>query len=116
MGKVTNTKVIIRSFPGARVRDMYYYAHPILEETPKPCHVVLHIGTNDLPDKSSQEFAEEIVDLARSIENKYPGATVCLSNLTFRRYSEVASKKVSEVNKITGTVLNLTDLTLSTVT
>ena len=109
MSKATNTKVVIRSFPGARVRDMYYYVHPVLEETPKPCHVVLHIGTNDLPDKSSQEVADEIVDLARSIENKYPGATVCLSNLTFRRDSEVASKKVSEVNKITNRYCSQSD-------
>ena len=109
MSTATNNKVVVRSFPGTRVRDMYYFAHPVLEKTPKPCHVVLHIGINDLPDKSSQEVADEIVDLACSIENKYPGATVCLSYLMFRRDSKVVYKKVSEVNKITNRYCSQSD-------
>ena len=80
--KSTKSKVAVRSFPGARVRDMYQYIQPTLERTDKRVHVVLHVDTNDLQHKSPQVVADESVDLVRHRENKYPETTACLSDVT----------------------------------
>ena len=100
MSKDGKSKVISRSFSGARVRDMYDYMKPTLQAVSKPCNVVLHVGTNDLQDKSAQEVADLLVDLAQHIEDKYPETKVSFSELTPRQDSQGPSTKVNNVNKV----------------
>ena len=48
-------KVVVRSFAGARINDLYHYLVPSLET--KPDGVILHIGTNDLKNKEARNVA-----------------------------------------------------------
>ena len=48
-----------------------------------PDHFILYVGTNDLSsDKSPEEIARSIIDLATSIKNKKHG--VSISNIIIR--------------------------------
>ena len=40
----------VRYFPGAKIKDMYHYAIPLLEK--KPENTIFYLGTNDSPYKS----------------------------------------------------------------
>ena len=62
-----DTKVVVRSFAGAKVRQMKHYAKPAEEDNPSL--YVLHVRTNDLKgNKSAVAFADEIRSLARSLK------------------------------------------------
>ena len=63
--------VKIRFFPGAKIKDMFHYAIPLLEK--KPNYVILHVGTNDTPYKAGSGISNEILELMRFIKEKYPG-------------------------------------------
>ena len=106
MSKGCKKKVLVRSFPGARVKDMYHYMKPVLEEVSQPTNVVFHIGTNDLGTKTPQAVADEIQDLARHTESKYPGVKVTISSITKRYDSNELTSKVDDVNKITKRYCN----------
>ena len=74
-----DTKVVVRSFVGAKVRQMKYYAKPAEEDNPSL--YILHIGTNDLrEDKSADQIADEITSLALSLNkgnNKVTVSGIC---------------------------------------
>ena len=44
--------VSVKTFPGARLKDMKHYINPTLESLPE-C-IVIHAGTNDLKNKSTE--------------------------------------------------------------
>ena len=46
--KVKNCKDHVKSFSGAKVMCMYDYVTPTLREM--LTHIILHVGTNDVPD------------------------------------------------------------------
>ena len=63
-----NEKVYVKSFSGATVDCMNYHVKPSLKFNPNL--IILNTGTNDLrSNKSSDQIAEEIVELARSIKS-----------------------------------------------
>ena len=45
--KVENCKVYVKIFSGAKVMCMEDYVKPTLREM--PTHIILHVGTNDVP-------------------------------------------------------------------
>ena len=49
------------------VKDMYDYLKPLLRKDPK--HIVLHVGSNNPPYKSSNEIFDEILKLKPSIKS-----------------------------------------------
>ena len=98
--KSTSTKVTVSAVPGARVQDMYHYVKPSLEKSDKPVNVLLHVGTNDLKYNSPQNVADQIINLAKHIEDNRPQTNVQISELTKRCDSDELSSKVREVNKL----------------
>ena len=81
--------ILVKPFPGARVKDMKDYVSPDLEK--KPELVILHTGTNDLKsDSSSEEIANEITSLALSVKEK--GYQIAVSGILPRgdRFSQKA--------------------------
>ena len=74
--------VKIRAFSGANVRDMYDYLAPLLRK--KPDHIIIHTGSNDAPDKNSDEILEEISNLKLHIESILPNVKVYLSCPLYR--------------------------------
>ena len=91
-------KVVVRSFAGARINDLYHYLVPSLET--KPDRVILHIGTNDLKNNEARNVAEKIVKLCEFIEEKSSNAQVWISELTPRSDSEENNKLRDVVNKV----------------
>ena len=70
-------KVKVRAFPGASIEDMYNYLAPLLRK--KPTHIILHIGSNDSPDKTSNVIMKGILKLRTHIESVLPQTKVYLS-------------------------------------
>ena len=76
-----NTKVQMRCFPGATVSDMESYAIPTVRTDPS--EIILHVGTNDLRNRSPREVAEDIINLCEDISQNTT-ASVTISGLTHR--------------------------------
>ena len=68
--KVENGKVYVKSFSGAKVTFMEDYVKPTLREM--PTHIILHVGTNDIPTKKAPEQgAENIVNFAINLKRNW---------------------------------------------
>ena len=100
-----NRKVKIRFFPGAKIKDMFHYAIPLLEK--KPDHVILHVGTNDGTNdayKGGSDISNEILELMSFIKEKHPGCRkITLPAPIIRTYNYNANKEnesfISSLNK-----------------
>ena len=57
-----------------------------------PAHVIVHVGTNNLPTDSAQRCAEKIVDLAKSVKLKFPNSRIAVSALTHREDLDLSAK------------------------
>ena len=76
-----NCKVFVKTFSGAKTTCMHDYVKPSVRSSPD--HFILHVGTNDLSsNKSPEEIARSIIDLATSIKNKKHD--VSISNIIIR--------------------------------
>ena len=80
LNKQFNIKV--RTFPGNKISDMYFYLTPLLEK--EPDYLVLHVSTNDAKDKSSDLILREIMQLKLWVENKLPSCKVTISHPILR--------------------------------
>ena len=89
-----DTKVVVRSFARAKVRQMRHYAKPAEDN---PSLYILNVGTNDLKEnKSALEIADEITSLARLLKkdnNKVTVSSICPRG-------DNLNDKASGVNKI----------------
>ena len=75
------------------------YVKPSVRNSPG--HFILHVGTNDLSsDKSPEEIARSIIDLARSIKNEKHH--VSISNIIIRAHDRKLEGKRCEVNSFLG--------------
>ena len=59
------------------MEDMYSYILPLLKK--KPSHIILHIGCNDTPSKSSTDILNEMLELRDYITSVLPTTSVYLS-------------------------------------
>ena len=82
----------MKSFSGAKIRDMQDYLKPTLRENTD--QIISHVGTNDLTSyKHTEQIAESIIDVANSL--KSDACDVLVSSLTVR--NDQHRKKVAEV-------------------
>ena len=94
-----NCKVFVKTFSGAKTTYMNDYAKPSVRSSPD--HFILHVRTNDLSsDKSSEEIARSIIDLATSVKNKKHD--VSISNIIIRADDKKLEEKRCEVNSFLG--------------
>ena len=81
--KMSNRKSVkVRSFPGARINDMFYYAVPLLRK--KPDKIIIHIGTNDAPHMTPEDMMIDLQKLKDLILKLHPGAKIILSTPLLR--------------------------------
>ena len=86
-----NRKIKVRYFPGAKIKDMYHYAIPLLEK--KPENIILHLGTNDAPYKSEIDILKDLIELKGFILEKLLSCKkITLSLPTVRTDRENARK------------------------
>ena len=91
-------KVIVRSFPGAKVDDLFHYVIPTLQT--KPDRIIVHVGSNDLKTTEPRAVAEKVVELCEFIEAKSPSTKILVSELTPRNDFDHANDLRKQVNKI----------------
>ena len=71
----SNCKIYVKIFSGATVSCMEDYMKSSFRNPPD--HLLLHVGTNDLPSKiSSMEIAELMINLACRLKNEMNGVSV----------------------------------------
>ena len=93
-----NCKVFVKTFSGAKATCMNDYVK--LPVRSSPDHFILHVGANDLSsDKSSEEIARSIIDLATLIRNEKHD--VSISNI-IRADNKKLEEKRCEVNSFLG--------------
>ena len=66
----------MRAFPGANTEDMYDHIAPLLRK--KPPYILLHIGANDSPDRTSNDILNNFFNLRKHIETVLPTTKVYL--------------------------------------
>ena len=94
-----NCKVFVKTFSGAKTTCMHDYVKPSVRSSPD--HFILHVGTNDLSsDKSPEEIARSITDLATSIKNEKHD--VSISNIIIQADDKKLEEKKCKVNSFLG--------------
>ena len=92
--QVEKGKIYVKSYSGSKIRCREDHTKPTSRTDPD--HLILHVGTNDLPTrKNSDEIAKSIVQLASALKTK--SCDVSISNIMAR--SDQYRKKAIEVNK-----------------
>ena len=87
--------VKMRSFPGAKTNDMFYYLVSLLEKNPD--YVILHVGTNNAVDQQSSDIISKIYKLKEFSQLKVPSCKVIISTLIKRYDNKRASSVVDDV-------------------
>ena len=65
----------------------------------QPSHVIIHVGTNNIPIDFTEDCALKIGNLATNLKEKFPHAKIAVSGIIERQDIQVAGK-IEEVNKI----------------
>ena len=94
-GRLKNCKV--RAFSGACISDMYDYLTPLLKK--KPTNIILQVGTNDAPFKSSDQIVQDLMALKSNIISLLPGVKVYFSCPTLRFDNGLANSVCREVSE-----------------
>ena len=89
--------VRVRFFPGAGIKDMYYYLIPILEK--KSEDLILHDGTTNDADSSNQQTVNDLLAPKQFIKEKQQICNVILSMPTKHCDNQNESATVNLVNK-----------------
>ena len=89
-------KVVVKTFPGARVDCMKHYIRPTLDK--KPDVMIIHCGTNDLKTKEPEEITENIVTLAKMVSEESENTSVIVSGIVPR--GDALNGNVEKVNGI----------------
>ena len=84
--------VKVYSLCGATTDDLKEFVKPLAHT--KPGRIILHCGTNDISDKSTEEVIKNLLDLRLMI----PDTKVIFSSLTLRLDSDESKSKVVKVN------------------
>ena len=90
-----DTKIVVRSFSGAKVRQMKHYAQPAEEDNQS--RYIIHVSTNDVKEnKFALDITDKITSLDRS--SKKDNNEVTVSGICPR--GDNLNDKASEENKI----------------
>ena len=84
-----NRKVKVSFFPGAKIRDFYYYLVPLLKK--KPDNIILHFGTNDAHYKNEDQIYKELKSIKDFINQRHPSCKVYTSAPILRLDSKIAN-------------------------
>ena len=91
-----NRKIKVRYFPGAKIKDMYHYAIPLLKK--KPENIILNVGTNHAPYKSDTDILKDLIELKDFILETSPRCKrITLSTPTVRNDRERAKKNTENL-------------------
>ena len=91
--------------PGASIKDMYKHVTPLLNKNPE--QVIIHVGTNDAPFKTSEDIVKDLQMLRAYTENNLPARSkVIISTPIMRSDNKLANSRIREVNSAFKTLPN----------
>ena len=95
--------------PGATIKEMYRHITPLLKK--KPTQVIVHVGTNDAPYKTSEVIVRDLQWLQAYICSNLPSRSkVVISTPIMRTDNKLANSRIREVNNafrnVPNTILN----------
>ena len=96
--KLSKKKVHKYTYPGETAESISTEVSTLNPQI-HPSHVIIHVGTNNIPIDSPEDCAQEIGNLAANLKQKFPHAKIALSGIIQRQDMQVAGK-IEEVNKI----------------
>ena len=96
--KSLKRSIRIKTFPGARFKDMEHYIKPTLESSPD--YLIIHAGTNDLKYKSTKTITKEICTFGDQAATSLPNSTLVISQVITRSDDPNLAVKIKEVNKV----------------
>ena len=82
-------KVIVKTFPGAGVKEMNHYVKPTLLTTPDK--LILHVGTNDLQEMTPDELLTQVQRLGENITRENRGIELVLSEIIARNDGKIST-------------------------
>ena len=88
--------VKVRCFSGATIDDMQFNLIPFLRK--KPAALVLHIGTNNLPNETSYQIYNKLLNLLHVIKENNPNCHVLLSSPVDRLDDGKAALTIKRLN------------------
>ena len=95
-GSSRNVKV--RCHPGCTTEDLQYLLMPVIMK--KPTHIIIHVGTNNTPFKTSREIFNDILFCKFLIEQKLPTCSISISSIIRRNDGKPkASVTISKLNQ-----------------
>ena len=101
----------VRCFPEATLDDMLNFVKPIARMNPS--HLILHVGTNDLPSSEVIDIPIKLDNLLKLIHSISPSTKVLYSNIITRTDTNNKFKqKVSEANKAINEYSTNTNITV----
>ncbi len=68
-----------------------------------PSHIIIHVGTNNLPLETATECVQKIEKLATKVKAQFPYSKIGLSGITVR-HDIVMSEKITKVNEEIGQI------------
>ena len=98
--KISQKQVVKKTFPGKKIEEIKteLFTSSAPTGSSKPSHIIIHVGTNNIPTDSVDECTAKLLDLARSAKEKYPDTKIGVSGITFREDIDVTSKN-TEINR-----------------
>ena len=96
--KLSKKKVYKYTYPGEAAESISAKISTLNAQI-QPSHVIIHVGTNNIPIDSTEDCALKIGNLATNLKEKFPHAKIAVSGIIQRQDIQVADK-IEEVNKI----------------
>ena len=89
--------VKLKCHGGCTIACMYKHIPDIIPF--KPDHILLHVGTNDCTDKTSDKVLKELVNLVKNIQKLIPTSKVIISLPTVRTDNATANQIIKNLCK-----------------
>ena len=96
--KAEASKVSAETYKGAKTSAMKHHIRPCLEK--KPTQIVLHVGTNDLPEKQPSKIVDEIAEICDIILTESPSTEIVISEVILRTDKTEYKQKIGETNTL----------------
>ena len=108
--KLSKRKVHKFAYPGKTASDISNELSTInIHSTPS--HVIVHVGTNNIPLQSADECAKDIEKLIAGVKQRFPNSKIGISGITMRQDVDLASK-IFKVNEKIKSMTPKYDVTL----
>ena len=75
--KGEESKVFAETYRGAKISAIKHHIKPCLDK--KPTQVILHVGTNDLPEKHPSKIVDGIAEICDIIHTDIPSTEIVIS-------------------------------------